>query len=200
MLGCRINRGAHGDGLPNDGFYRQAAGAGRDAALQGAMMDVSSSGNAAPASVPSPNPALIVDAGSSGSASTPDDAGPFGTLPASVDGGGLAAGAQSCGQSAKSAVCDPIGNTGCLHELGMQCDVDLFATTLSGVCVFSAPNPDPDAGTCLNIAPTENCPPGQTCVDGTQCSTVCLCDADCATGSCCRKPIGKGGFKVCGPC
>ena len=203
LLGCRINRGGHGDGIPNEGFYPRAAGAGASAAVHDASLDVGSSGeNAAPSSGPGAGPALVVDAGSSGAVA--NDSGTLGTLAPSAQAGSTSvadssdAGGQNCGQSLKSAVCDPIGNTGCVHELGMQCDVDIFAATLSGVCVFSAPGSD--GGGCINIAPTETCPPGQTCVDGTQCSTICLCDTDCAAGSCCRKPIGMGGFKLCGPC
>jgi hypothetical protein len=150
------------------------------------------------------SPALAIDAGATADPSATSDAGTLG-IPSQIDDAGSTPqpstgnAARSCGRSANSAVCDPIGNTGCSHELGMQCDVDLFASKLSGVCVFSAPSPG-DAGTCLNIAPTESCPPGQTCVDGAQCHSVCLCDTDCAAGSCCRKPVGNGGFKLCEPC
>jgi hypothetical protein len=103
--------------------------------------------------------------------------------------------AGSCGQNI--AVCDPIRKTGCATELQMQCDVDVFAATPTGICVFSTPSPDPDA--CLNIPPTESCPAGQTCVDA-KCHTICLCDAECESGGCCNKAISAGGLKVCSPC
>jgi len=93
--------------------------------------------------------------------------------------------------------CNPITNSGCAAELGMQCDVDLFAPTLGGVCVFSAPAPTPDA--CLAIPPTQTCPAKQTCVEGA-CRTVCLCDADCGAGSCCTDLLGEQGFKTCSKC
>ena len=104
--------------------------------------------------------------------------------------------AESCGSQAGVAVCNPITNRGCAGELGMQCDVDLLASTLSGVCVFSATSPNPE---CLAIPPTESCPPKQTCVEGV-CQTVCLCDADCGSGACCRDPLGELGFKLCAEC
>jgi len=103
--------------------------------------------------------------------------------------------AGSCGRTIP--VCDPIRKTGCPTELQMQCDVDLLATTPTGICVFSAPSPDPNA--CLNIPPTESCPAGQTCVDA-KCHTICLCDSECESGSCCNKAVSAGGFKLCSPC
>jgi hypothetical protein len=104
--------------------------------------------------------------------------------------------AGSCGSIAEIAGCNPITNTGCAGELGMQCDVDLLASTLSGVCVFSATSPNPE---CLAIPPTETCPPQQTCVEGV-CQTICLCDSDCGLGACCRDPLGELGFKMCATC
>jgi hypothetical protein len=103
--------------------------------------------------------------------------------------------ADSCGQTI--ADCDPIRKTGCLIELQMQCDVDLLAATPTGVCVFSAPSPDPNS--CLNIPPTETCPAGGTCVEA-KCHTICLCDSECEPGKCCSEPVGVGGFKVCAEC
>ena len=107
-------------------------------------------------------------------------------------------GVDGCGQAGRIEVCDPIRNMGCSRELGMQCDVDLFASTLSGQCVFKAEPMDP--AHCLNIPPTETCPPGQTCVDGDQCHKVCLCDSDCDAGDCCSTPLGDHGFKSCSKC
>lgn len=114
-------------------------------------------------------------------------------VPDSTDAG---ADALSCGQSATIAVCDPIANTGCSKELGMQCDVDLLASSLSGICVFSAPRDGP----CVAIPPTESCPAGETCIDGDRCHKICLCDTDCDSGSCCNTPLGGAGFMVCGSC
>jgi hypothetical protein len=91
-------------------------------------------------------------------------------------------------------VCDPIANTGCPAELGLQCDVDLLATTPTGACVFSAPPPDPNS--CLAIFPTESCPPGSTCVEGA-CLKVCLCDSDCDAAERCDLPLAASGFKGC---
>jgi hypothetical protein len=106
--------------------------------------------------------------------------------------------ADGCGQPNGIEVCDPIRNEGCSRELGMQCDVDLFASSLSGQCVFKAEPMDP--AHCLNIPPTETCPPGQTCVDGDQCHKVCLCDSDCDAGDCCSILLGNKGFKTCSKC
>ena len=103
-----------------------------------------------------------------------------------------------CEPAPMIAVCDPIHNSGCSRTLQMQCDVDLEAATLSGKCVFSAETPT--SGLCLNIPPTESCPPGQTCVDGDQCHTLCLCDADCPAGECCKTALGALGFKTCIGC
>lgn len=103
-----------------------------------------------------------------------------------------------CGSSRAIEVCDPIKDTGCSPELGMQCDVDLQASVLQGQCVFKAPQTD--GGTCLNIPPTESCPPGQTCVDFGECRTVCLCNSDCDPGDCCTMPLGELGFRTCRPC
>lgn len=100
----------------------------------------------------------------------------------------------NCAGKRTVQVCDPIANTGCATELGMQCDVDVFATTLAGVCVFNAPPADESA--CLNIPPTESCPAQMTCVEEA-CAKICLCDADCDGGERCTKPVGSGGFKVC---
>jgi hypothetical protein len=106
--------------------------------------------------------------------------------------------AASCGRTLEIENCNPITNSGCSREIGMQCDVDLLASTLRGQCVFSAP--PTDAGTCLNIPPTETCPPRHTCVDFNECRKVCLCDTDCDPGDCCNVLLANQGFKTCKPC
>jgi hypothetical protein len=80
----------------------------------------------------------------------------------------------------------------------MHCDVDLLGETLSGMCVFSTAQPE--GGPCINIPPTESCPPGLTCIDGNECKEVCLCDSDCEPGNCCTTPLGDRGFKTCSKC
>lgn len=96
------------------------------------------------------------------------------------------------------AACNPVTNEGCPDALGMHCAVDP-AARLTGYCIFStAPTPSP-LGDCLNTGITESCPPTSTCRDG-QCRELCLCDADCEAGQCCREPIESTGFKVCGEC
>lgn len=114
--------------------------------------------------------------------------------PAKADSSAPTTAAMSCGMRNSIQVCDPISNTGCPAELGMQCDVDLFATTLSGVCVFSAPAQDPNS--CLKIPPTETCPPQTTCV-GQTCRRICVCDLDCESRQRCSMRLGDAGFKVC---
>jgi hypothetical protein len=106
--------------------------------------------------------------------------------------------ADGCRRTVSRDGCNPITNEGCAQELGLQCDVDLASTELRGVCVFSAPSPD--GSTCLNLPPTESCPPGQTCVDFSECRKVCLCDDDCDAGDCCASALGSSGFKTCGDC
>lgn len=103
-----------------------------------------------------------------------------------------------CNSARAIEVCNPIKDTGCSPELGMQCDVDLQAAVLQGQCVFKAPLPD--GGGCLNVPPTETCPPGQTCVDLRECRRVCLCNSDCEPGNCCTAPLGEQGFRTCSPC
>jgi hypothetical protein len=128
-----------------------------------------------------------VDAGALVDASSTDDA----NMPP-ADGGA------QCGRTLSIEICNPITNMGCTQGLGMQCDVNLLASTLQGQCVFSAPAVD--GGTCLNIPPTETCPPRHTCVDFNECRKVCLCDTDCDPGDCCSVPLGEQGFKTCRPC
>jgi len=131
------------------------------------------------------------------------DAGPTGAL---MPRGGAAAGSGSAMTSpagaqrdtASAEVCDPIANTGCPEELGMQCDVDVLAAGLTGACVFSAESTQPTG--CLNIPPTETCPGGQTCVGNERCSKICLEDDDCDAGECCDTDLGNSDFKACNPC
>jgi hypothetical protein len=95
-------------------------------------------------------------------------------------------------------VCNPVTNEGCLDSLSMQCAVDL-ASKLTGYCIFysgKAPTPGVD---CLNTGVTESCPPTFTCVDS-RCRRLCLCEADCDIGQCCKEPLESTGFKVCGDC
>jgi hypothetical protein len=95
------------------------------------------------------------------------------------------------------AVCDPVKNKYCDPNFAMQCAIDLL-NPLTGYCIFSAPTSVLGGG-CLNSGVTETCPPRSTCFSGT-CATICLCDADCAAGSCCSEPVGDTGFSVCGEC
>lgn len=140
----------------------------------------------------------VLDAGQEGGM---DSGAPFdASTSETLDAGGLplADAASSCGRTLIIDMCNPITNSGCSKQLGMQCDVDLLADTLRGQCVFSAP--PPDAGSCLNIPPTETCPPRHTCVEFNQCRKLCLCDTDCDPGDCCNVPLGEQGFKTCTPC
>ena len=105
--------------------------------------------------------------------------------------------ARSCGRTGTFEGCNPIANTGCSEELRMQCDVDALAS-LQGVCVFKAM--PPQDGSCLNVPPTESCPPRQTCVNFSSCRTLCLCDGDCDPGDCCTTPLGETGFRTCSAC
>jgi hypothetical protein len=159
----------------------------------------------------SPTVTTVLDAGSgpqTGKSSSPAASTPVVSQPAAgakaaakitppPPSGPSGAAAVMCGQLARSQVCDPIKKTGCSRELGMQCDVDLAAQTLAGVCVFSAKSMDP--AHCENIPPTESCEPGKTCVEG-DCQKICLCDADCDAGECCTHPLGSAGWKSCKAC
>jgi hypothetical protein len=104
------------------------------------------------------------------------------------------AAADSCSKRNQIEVCDPISNTGCSAELGTQCDVDLLAGALIGMCVWSSPPPDPSS--CLAIFPTQSCPAQSTCVEG-KCLKICLCDSDCDAAERCAMPLGASGFKAC---
>lgn len=149
----------------------------------------------------SPDAALLpFDAGRVLADAAPPSVPPFveGVDAAQSSGAPPSGGPGVCNASGAIEVCNPIKDTGCSPELGMQCDVDLQATVLQGQCVFKAPLPD--GGTCLNIPPTETCPPGQTCVDFGECRRVCLCNSDCEPGDCCTVPLGELGFRTCSPC
>jgi hypothetical protein len=193
LLGCRVSTGAHAsENLP---AVTDAPNA--DAARASDSTDPISDVHRGTSGGGSPNAASALDAGFP-SDPPPIDAGSTRVSPA-VDASapnGLTQG--GCGQSAQIAVCDPIRNSGCSRTLGMQCDVDLGASTLRGQCVFSTQ--PAAASSCINIPPTESCPAGQTCVDGDKCHSVCLCDTDCESGKCCKQPLGNAGFKLCGPC
>jgi len=207
LCGCRIGGSPAYDGDPRAAASGRGHEAGRGATTSspGAGAMTGSSTNAGSSAAPaddgsSANPPRR-DAGSSeppvdaGRVPRPEpDAGASADASADASSPGDPGG--SCGRTAQIAVCNPITNSGCPVELGMQCDVDLLAESLSGVCVFNAP--PPAAGGCLAIPPTESCPAKQTCVDGV-CQTVCLCDADCESGACCTGPLGSG-FKTCTKC
>ena len=90
--------------------------------------------------------------------------------------------------------CNPVTNDGCPDA--MQCAVDLASDVLAGYCIFSSPPMD---GGCFNSGVTESCPPTSTCFE-LECRTLCLCDADCEAGQCCKDAVGDRGFKVCGAC
>lgn len=199
LAGCRIQRG--GGGAPSIeedvAATPRAAGSGGAAtahedADEPAPLDAGvGRGSAAGASGrPAQQPAA--PSGNAGTTSAGRDAG---TRPASAPPSGSTS---ECGATADIAVCNPVSNTGCAAELGMQCDVDLVAPELTGTCVFSSPAPD--GGTCLNIPPTESCPAGQTCVDFRECRKVCLCDSDCDAGDCCADELGDQGWKTCRKC
>lgn len=187
LSGCRINRGGSGplpiEDRPFDAGQPETTPPATPAAP---AMDSSPVVDALDAGASDSGLAPAEDAGSA-IAPTPDAAAP----PDADDNAG-------CGKALKVDGCNPIANTGCAAELGMQCDVDLLASTLSGLCVFSAP--PPDGGACLNIPPTESCPPGHTCVDFSECKKLCACDSDCDAGDCCSERLGDHGFKTCSPC
>jgi hypothetical protein len=180
LAACRINRGGTGP-LPID-ETRFDAGAHEPPQPAAADSSVPRLVDDPPASANDAGPATLEDAGSTLDAAAP---------PEPNDNSG-------CGKALKVDGCNPITNTGCPAELGMQCDVDLLAPTLSGQCVFSTP--PADAGACLNIPPTESCPPRHTCVDFSDCKQLCTCDSDCDAGSCCDERLGEHGFKTCSPC
>ncbi|MDD9936340.1 MAG: hypothetical protein OXT09_22200 [Myxococcales bacterium] len=137
----------------------------------------------------------------SGAAPSGTDAGPAapdaGDHAADVQDGGLGAAADASAACEHPAigVCDPVANTGCPPELGMQCAVDL-ANTLAGYCIFASP---PTILPCLNTLVTESCAAGSACVDG-ECRRLCFCDSECEAGQCCNGPIAAHGFSACGDC
>jgi hypothetical protein len=190
LVGCRFGS-APGDGL-EFGLSDSKSYAGQSAPPPEAA---ETSEPPADASVPARPPASTGAAGATSKPTTASQASAAGKTAGATPARRPAA--DGCGAMREISGCDPMSNQGCLPELGMQCDVDLLADTPAGVCVFSAPPPSPDS--CLNIPPTESCPPQTTCV-GTSCAKICLCDTDCEAGDCCTTPVGGGGFKACGAC
>jgi hypothetical protein len=216
--GCRFGLGSGDDGL-EDGLVADVTATDGDskadepgenspAAPAGNNDDSPATARASTATTPTAAPSTSAGpkAAGSGKASTSATSKPAASSTGSSTTPGTVAkpttqaapaAAPKCGESSKSQMCDPLKNTGCVAELGMQCDVDLVATSLAGVCVFKAAPTDP-AG-CQNIPPTESCEPGTTCVEG-NCQKVCLCDDDCDAGTCCKHPLGSGGWKSCTAC
>jgi hypothetical protein len=115
---------------------------------------------------------------------------------AAAEDGGSDSGAQC--PALAITVCDPVKNQGCSGALSMQCAID-YASTLTGYCIYSAPPAPGMLGECFNSGITESCPATFTCF-GDRCEKICLCDADCEAGTCCRQPIEATGFSVCGDC
>ena len=203
--GCRFGGGdgeVRVDAALSDGGGGSTDSADDPLATRDAAAPSPSPSNAAGSSTPSPADTVVDAASAPGTvanndASKPDRDAGSPRAPATSP-NGAASPASDCGSAAAIPGCDPIRNTGCLAELGMQCDVDLAMTKPSGVCVFSAPPTDPNS--CINIPPVETCPAGQSCIGGRQCQRICLCDSDCDAGECCSERIGNSGFKSCRPC
>jgi hypothetical protein len=192
LSGCRINRGGAGPLAIEDDVVDASR---RDAAEVQHAEPPSGTDSSTRSAVNDP-PDSAQDAGAADSGSLDAGTASSATLDASTP--PRAADGDACGKALHVDGCNPIANTGCATELGMQCDVDLLAAKLSGQCVFSAP--PPDAGGCLNIPPTETCPPGYTCVDFSECKKLCACDSDCDAGDCCNERLGDHGYKTCGQC
>lgn len=198
--GCRFGR-APGDGLGNELVIVSDFDAG--AAEEMLAPESEQAELAAPTSTGSgsaggraPSPSGTSSAVGGGPAK-PSSAGAATSVgPGPSPGGKPATAADRCSKRDQIAVCDPISNTGCPAELGMQCDIDLLATTPTGACVFSSPPPDPNS--CLAIFPTESCAPQTTCIEG-KCLKICLCDADCSAAESCKMPLANTGFKACQP-
>jgi hypothetical protein len=200
LSACRIRRAGAGamsfEDDPGDAGRSAAAGSAQHTEPAKNTMDSSARGSLADPSSKPPD-ASAIDAGvdtvapDSDAGFAPNPTRDAGATPATAD-------AVSCGSAQDIKVCNPIRNTGCAEALGMQCDVDLLAATLSGQCVFSAPAPDGSA--CLNIPPTETCPAGHTCVNLSECKKLCTCDSDCDAGDCCTERLGESGWKTCAHC
>lgn len=100
--------------------------------------------------------------------------------------------------------CNPVTNDfmgveGCGPGFMQQCGIDQLSV-LTGYCIFTSATPSQLGGACFNSGVTESCPPTSTCSADGICREICLCDADCPLGQCCKEPVGATGFSLCGDC